>query len=241
MKRWTNWMIASVASAYAIVGGVGVHAQQGATPTATPKTFTSEEIRLADIGQGDAVVTVGKRYRVVGRIRSIEADDAGSPRIVFTGLRASLGQDVDRNVIERLSPGMYVSVSCTFTKPDDNIFPLLTRCTDIAQIAKVSAAEYEVAYDQNLFRADSMFRDKEVIISGEVRLISKLIDGQTYVSLHARRDFSDVTAVVSSDAKGMISEYALAGKLAMMLCRGGYRYNQIGSVGLKECRFLQNY
>jgi hypothetical protein len=178
---------------------------------------------------------------VVGKVRGLAATDAGLPTIGFTGLEALLASGYDQSFVEDLNPSEYVSVDCTFTEPKSSIFPVLDRCTGLSRPTVISALEYETAYDANVFRADRRLKDKEVVIHGEVRLVAQLIDGRTYVELHARKEFSAVTAIISPAAKRMIPEYAKEGEKAVMVCQGGYRYNLVGSVGLRNCRFLQNY
>jgi hypothetical protein len=225
------------------IAGAWQKVEQAHPPTMllTSKTVTSEEVRLSDLRRGDLQLTAGQHYRVVGRIRSLDATSAGLPRIVFTGLHAVLSPGFDRGAVESLEPNDYIAVDCVFTKPKDNIFPLLDGCTNLTRVTTVSAPEYEAAYDQNPFRADSKFKDRDVVIYGEVRLTSKLVDGRDYVDLHAQKGFSAVTAILAPEARQMIPEYAKRDEIAVMLCRGGYRYNLVGSVGLKDCRFLQNY
>lgn len=215
--------------------------RQTASGDGGPKTVTSEEVRLSDIGQSSLQLTVGKRYRIVGRVRSLQTTEGGLPRIIFTGSHAVLDKNFVLSAVESLEQGEYVAVDCTFTKPDNNIFPLLDRCDNLTKIISVSAAEYKNSYDQNPFRADSIFKDQYVVVHGEVRLADKLTDGRDYVAIHAQKDFSDVTAILSSEAKQMTLDYAKVGQMTTMICYGGYRYNQVGSVGLKDCRFFENY
>ena len=165
----------------------------------------------------------------------------GLPQIGFTGLNAVLDKGFDRKAVENLSPGGYVALDCTLTKTAVSIFPVLRECTHVQSITAVLADAYETAYEQNAFKADNIFKDQEMVIHGEVRQNGKLISGEDYVELMTGNGSGAVTNIISTDSEALIREYAKVGDAAVLACRGGYRYNLVGSVGTRDCRFLPNY
>jgi len=208
------------------------------TPAA-PKPITSEELRLWDIGQAKLRFAVGQRYRVVGKIRSIGMADDGAPHIIFTGIDVYLPRDFDRKRLEALVPDRYLAVDCQVTKRADHVFLILNQCDRIGDVPDMSADTYKVAYDRNLFKADSLVKDKYIVVEGLVREKSKLTTGENYISFVTQDGFSDVVAVIDPEDRSLFGNYEI-GRRAAILCRGGARWNPAGSLGLKSCRFLTN-
>lgn len=206
-----------------------------------PPSVTSEEVRLSDLGQGDLKLTKGDVYRVVGRVRNIAADPDGSASITFTGLILKVAKGDSMALVKQIKPDTFVEADCIWKGVDTGIFPEMTGCTNLAFPQTLSAEEYEAVYAENVFSADEKLKDRPLIIFGTVRLVAKLTNGDDYVSLEAQPGFSDVTAIVAPSNRTMIRSYAKPDNLAVMYCRGGYRYNQVGSLGVNACRFLQNY
>lgn len=210
-------------------------------PEAKIETVTSEEVRLSDLEQSPRKLTQGQIYRVVGRIRNIEAAADGSPSITFTGLviKVPKGQELAR--VKQMKPGDFVVADCTLAGVKGGIFPEMTDCHNLTFPTTLSAQDYEAAYSDNVFNADEKLKDKPLVIVGNVRLVSKLTSGDDYVALEAQPGYSDVTAIVAPSNRPLIRSYAKSGELAVLYCTGGHRYNQIGSIGVTDCLFLQNY
>lgn len=210
-------------------------------PSVPVEVVTSEEVRLSDLGQGNQKLVQGRTYRVVGRIRNIQAAPDGSPTIVFTGLVLTIEKGLELDTIKQMTPGDYVEADCTWVGSQSGIFPEMNGCRNFSFLTTVSAENYERTYSDNAFSADDELKDRPLVIFGPVRLAGKLTSGEDYVSLEAQPGFSDVTAILAPTSRPLIRTYAKMGELAVMYCRGGYRYNQIGSIGVTDCRFLQNY
>jgi hypothetical protein len=213
---------------------------QADAPTDAPRTISSEEVRLWYSGEANLELAIGRRYRVVGRVRRISEADDGSPQITFTGLNAVLAPDIDRTVLERLTPDTYLAVNCQLTN-SVTLHPVMDDCKRLTPLTTISADEYRAAYDENVFRADGAFKDKELVVHGKVRLTGKLTSGEDYVSMGTQKGFSDVVAIIPYDSGTLLPGYAKVREATVMFCRGGHRWNQVRSVGLSDCRFLQNY
>jgi hypothetical protein len=215
----------------------------GAEPasTAPVESVTSEEVRLSDLGQSKQKLVQGRTYRVIGRIRNIQAAADGSPTITFTGLVLRVEKGQELGTVKQMKPGNYIEADCTLIGVQSGIFPEMTGCRNLAFPTTLSAEDYEAAYSDNVFNADDELKDRPLVIFGPVRLVGKLNGGEDYVAVEAQPGFSDVTAIVTPANQPLIRTYAKVGELAVMYCRGGYRYNQIGSIGVTDCRFLQNY
>jgi hypothetical protein len=227
----------------AILAGVASGYQASTIPSGgdAVRTVTSEEIRLADREQGLGRLNSGAAYRFVGRIRTIGISEDGLPKITFTGIEAVLNAGYDRRAVENLVPDTYIALECRPSPSREGLFIGLRQCSNPQAIQTVSADDYRAAYDRNPFQADSTFKDQEVVIHGTVRLRSRLNDGSDYVSFTTQGGFSDVVAIPSTDSRPLANEYARVGDVAVLYCRGGARWNLAGSIGLRECRFLQNY
>lgn len=215
--------------------------QSQPAPADAPPSVTSEEVRLSDLGQGGPKLTKGKVYRVVGRVRNIQADPDGSPSITFTGLNLKFAKGRDMATVKQMKPGDFIEADCTWVGVTTGIFPEMTGCTSPAFPQTLSAQDYEAAYAENVFSADDMLKDRPLVIFGPVRRVAKLTSGENFVAIEAQPGFSDVTAIVAPSNRSLIRGYAKPGELTVMYCRGGYRYNQMGSIGVNGCRFLQNY
>ena len=210
-------------------------------PPVRIETVTSEEVRLSDLGQSEQTLVQGRTYRVVGRIRNIQMAPDGSPTLGFTGLILKVEKGRELEAVRQIRPGDYVEADCTLVGVQSGIFPEMNGCRNLAFPTTVSAEDYEAAYSANAFSADDNLKDKPLVIFGTVRVVGKLTSGEDYVSLEAQPDFSDVTAIVTPTNRHLMKTYAKMGELAVMYCQGGYRYNQAGSIGVTDCRFLQNY
>ncbi|MBX9882871.1 MAG: hypothetical protein K2X73_12950 [Sphingomonas sp.] len=206
-----------------------------------PELITSEEMRLADSGQSSFKLLPGKVYRVVGRVRNISVTQSGQPQVQFTGFGATL-DPASADAAKSVDADAYVALDCPYQSHDGNTELQLDHCKNLQSVPSVSAQEYVQSYENNAFKADAEYKDKEVVISGKLRLKDKLIDGRDYLDIIAvPPDISSATAIIAPEARAMSDGYATVGSLTVVLCQGGYRYNEAGSVGLKDCRFLQNY
>ena len=198
---------------------------------------------MVDIGQGHFKILEGQRYRVVGKIRSVGATDDGQPKIIFTGIEARISPTVDRNKLEALAPDQYVIVDCQYPRRDKNeaVFAILDDCTSIEQLPALSADEYKAEYDKNMFHADSLYKEQTIVVYGITRLVDNLATGQRYLSFSTENGFSDVVGIIALEDLSLVPGYAKKRDAAVMVCKGGKRWNSVGSIGLDECHFLTNY
>jgi len=201
------------------------------------QTTTGEEISLWGVGRLNRQLMVGRTYHVIGRNMGVLVTDKGLPLIGFPGLNLTLSKGFDRQRVERLLPGNYISANCVLTKTGEHPFPSLDRCTDLKIVPTVSADAYAEAYQNNMLKADSLFKNQDIILLGSVRGVGKLLTGENYIDLTVGDGFAQVTSIMSADAMPLIHEYAQVGATTVLACRGGYRYNRVGSVGARDCRF----
>jgi hypothetical protein len=244
-NRVRRAIVGAYAAAVLLASSTPATGQPAASQSRQLQVVTSEELRLWSLGQASLNLRVGTRHRLVGRIRSIDRAPSGSPLLIFTGVEALLGSSFNQEILEQLRPNMYVAADCRISARGEAMLQPVSDCNNLEVVPAVSADEYNSAYDQNQFSADRQFNQKLVVVYGKVRLVDRLVGGphigDSYVSFETENGFSDVVAIVSDDARGMIATFASVDEPAVMLCRGGRRWNLVGSVGLNECRFLQNY
>jgi hypothetical protein len=216
------------------------HATAARAESNMARTVTSEEIRLAERGQSGIHFDSGVNYRFVGRVRVIGVTETGLPKITFTGIEAVLRADFDHQLVESLAPDTFIALECRLSSSRVGPFIRLENCSNPDTVQAVSAEDYRTAYDRNPFRADTRFKDKEVVIHGIVRLRSRLNDGSDYISFTTEGGFSDVVAILNPASRRLESDYARVGQVAVLYCEGGARWNLAGSIGLRNCRFLEN-
>jgi len=210
-------------------------------PEVEPEWITSEQLTQSDFGNSAYPIHFGAIYRIVGKVRNISVAEGGLPQIQFTAFSARLANEAAQTAKD-IDAGSYVAVSCVYNKRDNTGSELILKdCTDLQPIDTVSAESYAELYEGNAFKADGRFKDNYIVIFGNAVQRDKLIDGQDYVDLEAQKEFSSVTAILSPEARAMSNDHAKIGDLTVMLCVGGYRYNEAGSVGVKDCKYLQNY
>lgn len=210
-------------------------------PEVAPEWITSEQLIQSDFGRSAYPLRIGAKYRIVGKLRNVSVASDGLPQIQFTAFSARLSQQAAKSA-SNVDAGSYISLNCVYTKRDDPDSELvLKECDELQPIDTVSAKDYAEQYQGNAFKADERFKDSYIVVFGNVTQRSKLINGQDYIDLEADKDFSSVTAILSPEARAMSDENAKIGDMAVMLCVGGYRYNEAGSIGLNDCKYLQNY
>lgn len=210
-------------------------------PKVEPEWITSEQLIQSDFGNSAYPLHLGATYRIVGKVRNIGVAEGGLPQIQFTAFSARLANEAAQTAKD-IEADSYVAVSCVYNKRDRTDPELILKdCTDLQPIDTVSAESYADLYQRNAFKADSRFKENYIVIFGNAVLQDRLLDGQDYVDLEAQKDFSSVTAILSSEARAMNNDHAKMGDMTVMLCVGGYRYNEAGSIGVKDCKYLQNY
>lgn len=225
------------------------HADQNTTKPAAssspvkidPEWITSEQFLQSDSGNSAYPLQIGKPYRIVGKVRNVSVSDGGLPEVGFTGFSARLSQGA-AEAAKDIDSGTYVALSCTYTKKDNQDFSLVLKdCSDLQSVDTLSADDYEKQYQNNAFKADQRYKDKFFVVFGKVSRNAKLLDGTDYIDLETDGGIGGVTAIVSPEARVMTSDHGNVGNTAFMLCIGGYRYNEAGSIGLNNCKYLQNY
>lgn len=206
----------------------------------TTETFTSEEMRLWALGDLRTPLKWNARYRVVGKLYGIRANEQGLPELRLYNIGAVLDRGVDLTTVAALNPGDYVSVVCDLSHElGPKRPPMLKHCSDLRAIPVVSSYDYWREYERNPFRADALYKDKDVVVHGKVRLTGKLTYGEDYVSLNADKDgMADVVAVIYTTSIKLIPKYAKLGRETALYCHAGKRWNLAGSVGFDGCRFL---
>lgn len=210
-------------------------------PKVEPEWITTEQLIQSDFGNSAYPLHLGATYRIVGKVRNISVAEGGLPQIQFTAFSARLANEAAQTAKD-IDADSYVAVSCVYKNRDDTDSGLILKdCTDLQPIDTVSAESYADLYQGNAFKADGRFKDNYIVIFGNAVQQDKLIDGQDYVDLEAQKDFSSVTAILSPEARAMNKDHAKIGELTVMLCVGGYSYNEAGSIGVKDCKYLQNY
>lgn len=206
-----------------------------------PEWITSEQFIQSDFGNSAYPLQIGKIYRIVGKVRNVSVADGGLPQVGFTAFSARLSQGA-AGAAKDIDSGTYVAVSCAYSKRGDQDSELVLKdCDNLQPIDTVSADDYEKQYQDNAFKADQRYKDNYVVVSGKVSQQAKLIDGKDYIDLETDGGLGSVTAIVSPEARAMTADHGKVGDTAVMLCVGGYRYNEAGSIGLNNCKYLQNY
>jgi hypothetical protein len=206
-----------------------------------PEWITSEQFIQSDFGNSAYPLQIGKPYRIVGKVRNISVSDGGLPEVGFTAFGARLSKGA-AEAAKDIDSGTYAALSCVYTKRDNQDSELVLKdCNDLQPIDTVSAEDYEKQYQDNAFKADQRYKDNYIVVFGKVSQQAKLIDGKDYIDLETDGGLGSVTAVVSPEARAMTADHGKVGDTAVMLCTAGYRYNEAGSIGLNNCKYLQNY
>lgn len=203
---------------------------------------SSEELRMAyESKHAEIKKYEGRRYEIIAKIRQI-TNLNNKLKVGFTGIEANFEQKYADKLSE-INPGEYISLSCTVKPYDESkgLWPQLDNCTELKHVLAVSAEDYYKEYSNNQIRADKLYKDKRMVIYGELRQVGKLLGGSTYLSLHAIKGWSDVVAIMDKNMIRHIKTYKNESKKMVLACVGGFIYNEAGTHGLKDCKFLTSY
>ncbi|KAF0182701.1 MAG: hypothetical protein FD163_2491 [Hyphomonadaceae bacterium] len=203
--------------------------------------ITSEELRLSAIDkEANETQFEGKMIKVVGKIRSISATTDGNATINFTNVEAHFLKEANEQIAQ-LNRGDYITFECTVRNDEEAVFIQLINCANPVKQIYVTADDYFNQYENNQIRADSLFNNKYIIISGIYRMSGTLNDGRHYIGIKAAGDFAEVTAILEPSMYQIANDYIKESPNIELYCNAGYRFNAAGTVGLSNCKFLTAY
>lgn len=247
-------MVAALLSALMITMATAQQSPQ--TTPAIPTMVSTEQLRLDFIANELAAERRyggGRQLVTFGEMRSLRRERDGSVVVQFTGVEAYLQpnmsieaatyrQGQQLQLVCVLGPReFWVSLrECRSPNMDGSatvqVKPEPPPISASAIPMMISAAQYHADYNANPLAADMRYKGRSLAIFGTVRLVGRDTEGHAYVSLHAdRNNFADVDAILIPEMPGEAATYR-PGQQVQLICIGGVRINEAGSIGLNECR-----